>query len=612
MFDPGAKRSLNLILTTICLIVSNLLELNVSGVDGTTNHSVQSVQFTEFLVGGRQQLRGSHFGTSEGGSADAVEEESMRINKIRISTANQQIKFTFGPTQESSKQPIRLRYRLEGYETGWHDIGDPMRFVIHFRDSQDVPVGSADFPVHGDSPEWTGRIETSRFIERKETVVVPDRCSNARIWIPSGGNPDTVGIYVIDNLRVIRLPEAGQEEEVLLFDDFETGRDLDNPLGDVDGWVRDGTSLSIAQVVKTGRGMHDHALALIDDAPDKFGAWDATDKKLLRVKPGEKLLLEWQEMYSVGGNRLASAFYPHLPAGEYRFIVRPVSLFGVPVGEEAALSFQVTPPFYRQGWFQASSLLLGFGLLIGVGRYTARRRLQRQFERLEFEHMVEKERSRIAQDIHDDLGTRLTRVSLLSEAVSRDAGPSSKLSPGLEEISATAKEMTRALDEIVWAVDPKQDSLDSLVSYVTGFAQDLLQMAGIKCRLSFPAQLPSWILLPDVRHNLFLAFSEVLNNVVKHAHAKEVHICLELGSAHFILSITDDGCGFDQTTLLNDETKVGSLHRPAGSGLINLKKRLDNIKGSLVIQCQRGRGTNVIFRVPVQPSSMAVDGRSRD
>jgi signal transduction histidine kinase len=563
------------------------------------------VQFTEFLADGQQQLSGARLRTASEARAGAGEPTRTPDSQIRISTGHQRLKFTFGPSLAASKQPIRLRYRLEGYESDWHDIGDPMRFVVHFRDAQNVPVGSADYPVHGDSPGWTGKVETSPFLERSETVTVPDRCSNARIWIPSGGNPDTMGIYVIDDLKVTGLTEAGETNKLLLFDDFETGHDLDNPLGVPDGWVRDGTSLSIAQIVKTGHGTHDHALALIDDAPDKFGAWDADDKNLLPVASGERLLFEWKEMYSVGGCRAESVDYQNLPGGAYRFVVRAVSVFGVPTGEEAAISFRVVPPFYSQGWFHGLCLLLGGGLLAGSVRYAMWRRLQTKIERLYLQQVVEKERARIAQDIHDDLGTRLTRISLISEAVRRDAQNSPKLASGLDEIRSTAIEMTRALDEIVWAVDPQQDSLDSLVSYLASSAQDLLAVARVKCRFSFPVQLPPWVLFPDVRHNLFLAFNEVINNAIKHAHATEVHIGLELGAAHFVLWITDNGCGFDQASAL-EKPKDATPPRPQGRGLSFLKTRLGKIKGSLDIQSQPGRGTKVVFTVPAQ--SAATDG----
>jgi signal transduction histidine kinase len=604
------KRARRRKIKVACFIAAGLLVWSARESPGTTNDLPPAVQFTSLLVDGHERWSTSRLPAAPGSPKAGAEPPGKSLVDIRIPTGHQELKFTFGPSPAASQQPIRLRYRLEGYETNWHDTGDPMRFVVHFRDSQDVPVGSADFPVHGDSPGWTGTIGTSPFVERRQTVIAPERCRNARIWIPSGGNPDTVGIYVIDDLKVTDLGETGQGSQVLLFDDFESGRDLDSPLGDLDGWVRDGTSLSIAQIVKTGHGSHNHALAVIDDSPDKFGAWDADEKKLLPVMAGDKLLLEWKEMYSVGGCRSETVDYHDLPAGEYRFVVCVASVFGVATGEEAAVAFRVVPPFYSQGWFHGLSLLLGIGLLIGSVRYATWRRFKKRLERLNLQQLVEHERTRIAQDIHDDLGTRLTRISLLSQAVRRDAQNSPHLAPGLDEIYSTVREMTQALDEIVWAVDPQQDSLDSLVSYLAASAQDLLAVAGIKCRFSFPVELPPLTLFPDVRHNLFLAFSEVLNNAIKHAGATEINIGLELGSGHFVLWVHDNGTGFDQTTPPGKNRDAAPTKLP-GSGLANLKTRLQKINGELKIESRPGQGTKVIFTVPLQSSRAAI-GRSWD
>jgi signal transduction histidine kinase len=567
------------------------------------------VEFSEFSVNGQKPLVREQLSNLSVSNSYSAKPAKLRDFKIRVTEGNRKIRITFGPTAASSKLPIRFRYHLAGYETAWHDIDSSMRFVIHFWDAQRQPVGSADFPAHGDSPGWTGKVESSLFVERRETVIVPDRCKIARIWIPSGGNPDTVGIYVIGDIKATKLSQGPHDDEkLLLFDDFESGKDLDNPLGVPDGWVRDGTSLAIAKIVRTGPGRHSHALALIDDSPDKFGAWDTWSNNWLSVKSGEKLLLEWKEMYSIGANRAEDVEYRDLPVGEYRFIVQPVSVFGQPAGEESVLPFQVVPPLYRQRWFLGMVLLVSAGALAGMARYVFWRRLQRKLERMEFQRTVERERSRIAQDIHDDLGTRLTRVSLLSEAARRDAGLSAANLPTLDEISSTAKEMTRALDEIVWAVDPQQDSLDSLVCYLEDTTQDMMRIAGIKCRFSFPTQLPAWTILPDVRHHTFLAFNEALNNVAKHSQATEVKVDLELGPGYFILSLADNGRGFNLPSMAEAGPEKKMVNKPQSSGLLNLRRRLKEINGKIEIYSRPGSGTKISFWLPIRDPD-SVNGR---
>src|SRR5262249_12617905 len=153
------------------------------------------------------------------------------------------------------------------------------------------------------------------------------------------------------------------------------------------------------------------------------------------------------EMYSIGGGGGAAAAYDHLPAGDYRFTVMAVNVFGLPAGALAVVPLGVVAPVYQQARFQGLMGLLAMGILAGGAAYASRRRLQRKLERLEMQHVVAKERTRIAQDLHDDLGTRLTRVSLLSEAIRRDTGDSTRVSTSIEEISNTTREMTRALDE---------------------------------------------------------------------------------------------------------------------------------------------------------------------
>src|SRR5262249_10602452 len=157
------------------------------------------------------------------------------------------------------------------------------------------------------------------------------------------------------------------------------------------------------------------------------------------------------------------------------------------------------------------------------------------------QHALERERARIARDIHDDLGASLTRISMLSESVRGELETIPAAAGEVEQIHSTAREITRAMDEIVWAVNPKYDTLDSLAAYLSRFAQQYLGAAGIRCRLKVPVQLPTLALSAEVRHNVFLAFKETLNNVVKHAQASQVFVSLELRPTEFVLVVVDDG-----------------------------------------------------------------------
>src|SRR6185369_10597552 len=164
----------------------------------------------------------------------------------------------------------------------------------------------------------------------------------------------------------------------------------------------------------------------------------------------------------------------------------------------ASLSFTVLPWFWQTWWFKTAGLL-GFSTSVGAAvLWIARRRARRKLEQVERQRAIERERARIARDIHDDLGASLTRITMLSQSVRADLDHS-PAAADLDRIFATAREMTRAMDEIVWAVNPQHDTLDSLATYLGRFAQGFLASVHIRCRLDVPMQLPSWPMTAEVR-----------------------------------------------------------------------------------------------------------------
>src|SRR5258708_10831852 len=180
----------------------------------------------------------------------------------------------------------------------------------------------------------------------------------------------------------------------------------------------------------------------------------------------------------------------------------------------------------------------------GVVWFDTRRRMHHEVARLERQRDLEREGSGIPKDIHDDLGASLTHIPMLSLSARDELDAPAQAATKLDRIYGTARELTRSLAEIVWAVNPSHDTLDSLASYLGKFAQDFLSSADIRCRLDLPVDLPHWPLTAETRHNLFLAFKESLNNVAKHAGATEVQVSLEIERDGFVLTEADDGCGF--------------------------------------------------------------------
>ena len=218
-------------------------------------------------------------------------------------------------------------------------------------------------------------------------------------------------------------------------------------------------------------------------------------------------------------------------------------------------------------------------------------------ELIQRQRALERERSRIARDIHDDLGASLTRITMLSESMRGEL--SGHAAENAEQVYRTARETTRALDEIVWAVNPKHDTLDSLASYLGRYAQSFLAATHIRCRLDVPLHVPAWSLTAEIRHHVFLAFKEALNNVVKHAAASEVKISMQLLPNGFLLCVADDGCGFKIHK--TREGIVSAVSENGGNGLANMQKRLEEIGGSCEWTLAAGKGTVVQICVLLKP-----------
>ena len=298
-----------------------------------------------------------------------------------------------------------------------------------------------------------------------------------------------------------------------------------------------------------------------------------------------------------GTKRVAN--YNFLPPGSYTFHVIACNNDGIWNEAGVSLPFMLLPHFWQTWWFHIFGGLMTVAVAGVIVWFDTRRRLHRRLEKLERQQGIERERVRIAKDIHDDLGASLTRITMLSESMQNEVPVTESVATNLEKIHGTARELTRSMDEIVWAVNPQHDTLDSLASYLSRFASDFLGAANVRCRLDFPPQLPARLLTAEVRHNLFLAFKETLHNVARHSAAKVVSVTLKLEAEELVLEVTDDGRGFNLNELQSGSPQ--NLDRfSQGNGLANIRRRLVEIKGECEIQSAPGRGTTVKFTVPVK------------
>jgi signal transduction histidine kinase len=288
---------------------------------------------------------------------------------------------------------------------------------------------------------------------------------------------------------------------------------------------------------------------------------------------------------------IREAPYSKLPPGQYHFQVTACNEDDVWSKEFASLAITVLPPFWRTWWFLTLTTVCLLGMIVGSVHYVSTQQLQRQLAALRQKEALEKERARIARDIHDQVGASLTQISLLGELVEGDKNQPAEVEAHARQIEQTALETTRALDEIVWTVNPSNDTLDGLITYVCKYAQDYLAVAGLKYRLEAPPQLPATPISPEVRHNLFLAAKEAITNVVRHAQATAVVIRIRLEAGRFSLEVQDNGRGLGGLDPAAVQTR---------NGLRNMRKRMADIGGSFSIDPAPEAGALVRLAVPLE------------
>jgi signal transduction histidine kinase/streptogramin lyase len=276
------------------------------------------------------------------------------------------------------------------------------------------------------------------------------------------------------------------------------------------------------------------------------------------------------------------ATYSRLAAGKYRFQVKASSTDGAWGETGTSLDFEVTPFFWETWWFRSAAVAVFTALIFLVARFLSHRRLRLKVRSLEQQTALERERSRIARDIHDDLGSRLTKIVLLSGLAKREAaGPENSVAR-IDEISDTARQLMKSLDETVWLVSPRNDTLPHLVSYLSQYAVTFLRTAEIACHVDLPDDPPDCIVPSDMRHNLLLALKEALNNIVRHAHATLAHLRISVEKEKLLIEISDNGRGFNHAA--NDD---------GADGLINMQQRMKQIGGEFSVTSEPGAGTRV-------------------
>jgi signal transduction histidine kinase/ligand-binding sensor domain-containing protein len=339
-------------------------------------------------------------------------------------------------------------------------------------------------------------------------------------------------------------------------------------------------------------------------APSQTASWPGTVNGRLKIPPSHrhlefdftafhfeapenlrfryKLVGYDNDWINAGAQR--SAAYSRLSAGDYQFRVEACVGDGPWSEPPSALTFTVAPFFWQTWSFRIGTLLLFTFPLVAIVRYVSYRRLRLKLRTIEQQAAVERERGRIARDIHDDLGNRLTEIQLLTGLAQRNREIPKNAIVHIDEISSAARQATDALDEIVWAINPRNDTLPHVINYLGQFAADYLRMAGIHCRVDLPENPPAKSVSAEVRHNLFLTIKESLNNIVRHSNATEVLMRIHATNTSLSVIIQDNGRGF------NDKVKNNGA-----DGLENMRQRIAEIGGQFQIESKPGTGTCISF-----------------
>jgi signal transduction histidine kinase/ligand-binding sensor domain-containing protein len=279
--------------------------------------------------------------------------------------------------------------------------------------------------------------------------------------------------------------------------------------------------------------------------------------------------------------------YSSLPPGRYRFMVKAANYTGA-WGTPKWIDVFIKPPFWKTWWFiGVMILLLGTGFFFLVS-FIVRKNLREKILQLEKEQAVEKERNRIARDMHDDLGSGLTKIAILSEVAKAQLEIKDAAIKHLDTISHSSRELVDNLQNIIWVLNPLNDSLENLAAYIREFALKFFESTHVAVHFHYPNAISPVKLSEEQRRNLFLVIKETLHNSAKHAHCKNVTIRMQYRHHTIFFHIEDDGTGFDT-----------SCTRIFGNGLKNMQMRMEQLNGRYTITSDKGKGTCTSLRVPV-------------
>ena len=404
-------------------------------------------------------------------------------------------------------------------------------------------------------------------------ITQPVACKDARgrLWFRS-----TEGMVMVDPDRM----SINQRPPPVVIEEIAANRITVNP-------GRSPQDFSGSLVIPPGQGNLEIRYAAL--------SYPAPGKNKYRYKL-DRVDANW---VNAGNSRVVK--YINLRPGKYHFQVVACNNDGVwnETGQMLTLVFQ--PHFWQTWWFVALCCGSVLAIVGGSVRSVTRRRLQRKLIQLEQRHAVERERSRIARDVHDELGSKLTEISFQGSIAQRNMSDVSETRRQIEQMSASARDAVSSLQEIIWAADPENDTLEGLVGHISHFVTDFFRVSEVNCEMFTPPQIPDQKIPAVIRHNLYLAVKEAINNSVKHAQATRISIRIVIQEASLEVLVSDNGNGFMTPA---DDGMNGKAKR-GGHGLVNMRERLRTVGGRCEISSEPSQGTTVRFVMPL-PGSMFI------
>jgi signal transduction histidine kinase len=470
------------------------------------------------------------------------------------------------------------RYKLEGLDEDWSQQVDTIFLRVVFFNQKGDPLKMIPFPASGRSAGWKTTIQDSNFTPRVEKVTVPAGATSMSLTMTTAGPASLVGIFAIRDVSVSSIVEPGVVSKVLM-------SDSQSPEGPKTIWSKSGTHPSMATRLNLGEKEDSSSvLVIMDDDINAHADWIANRIRIPpEVATGETLEIRWQEAYITGLGGNFTAIYERLPAGKYRFVVEDLALTGVPLKSGAAIELIVPEVFWKSFWFWVMTSIFGTLVSILVGRYLIRRKIRLHLEQ---ERMISEERRRIALDLHDDIGTRVSHISLVASHADNTIRHE-EASKAFGQISSMSRDLIGALSESVWMLNPNNDDLESLVDFLYRLVNELCRLKNIRCRVDAVFITENRTISYEFRHNVSLAVKECVNNVLKHSQATELDMKIELEKNILMITITDNGIGITKES------------RSTGLGLDSLKSRMKSIGGSCDFQHLAEGGLRIILSAPV-------------